>query len=117
MHILRPAGLVKLSFGLKWVQKTKTSIYEISRILFLSMDFSFAYFANFNISSILKSPQNGQFHLQFSFGVYKRCSIQVGATSVSDVVRTSLYDVAKMLPQRRYNINQRLCRCFLIPDN
>ena len=79
MHIQRPAGLVKLSFGLKWVQKTKTSIYEILRILFLSMDFSFAYFANFNISSVLKSPQNGQFHLQFSFGVFKRCSIQVGA--------------------------------------
>ena len=48
MHYVHPTGLVKLSFGSNWVQKTKTSIYGIARMLFLNMDLNFAYFANFN---------------------------------------------------------------------
>ena len=48
MHLLHPAGLAKLSFGSNWVQKTKTSIYEISKMLFLSIDFYFTYIASFN---------------------------------------------------------------------
>ena len=44
MHLLHPTGLLKISFGSNWVQETKTSIYEISRMFFSKMDFSFAYF-------------------------------------------------------------------------
>ena len=52
------------------------------------MDFYFTYIANFNIGhfEIEKSfgliwvkLQNGQFNLQFSFRVFKGCSIQVWA--------------------------------------
>ena len=50
MHLLHPTGLLKLSFGSNWVQKTKVSIYEISRMLFSNMDFNFADFANFNFT-------------------------------------------------------------------
>ena len=50
MHLLHSAVLLKLVFGSKWVQKTKTSIYEISRTLFSSMDFTLAHFANFNFA-------------------------------------------------------------------
>ena len=42
MQLLHPTGLVKISFGSNWVQKTKT--------LFLHIDFNFAYFANFNFA-------------------------------------------------------------------
>ena len=76
MHLLHPAGLSKLSFG------SKTSIYKISRMLFLHMDFYFANIANFNFAhfELEKSfgltwvkLQNRQFHLQFSFQVFKGC--------------------------------------------
>ena len=50
MHLLRPTGLLKLSFGSNWVKKIKTSIYEISRMLFSNVDFNFAHFANFNFA-------------------------------------------------------------------
>ena len=75
MQLLHPTGLLKLSFGSNWVQKTKTSIYEISRMLFSNMDFNFAHFANFNFAHfeiegsfglIWVKLQNGQFHLQIS---------------------------------------------------
>ena len=45
-----PTSLLKLSFGSSWVHKTKTSIYEISRMLFSNMDFNFAHFTNFNFA-------------------------------------------------------------------
>ena len=50
------------------------------------MDFNLAYFANFNFAHfeietifglIWVKLQNGQIHLQLSFRVFKRCSIQV----------------------------------------
>ena len=47
MHFLHPADLLKLFFRSKWVQKIKTSIYEI---LFSNMDFSFAYFPTFHLA-------------------------------------------------------------------
>ena len=50
MHLIHPTGLVKLSFGSNWVQKTKTSIYETLRMFFLNMDFYFTYIANFNFA-------------------------------------------------------------------
>ena len=37
MHLLHPTDLAKLSFGPNWVQKTKASINEISRMLFLKL--------------------------------------------------------------------------------
>ena len=43
-------GLPKLSFGPNWVCKTKTFIYEISRMLFSNMDFNFAHFTNVNFA-------------------------------------------------------------------
>ena len=81
MHLLHPTGFLKLSFGSNWVQKTKTSTYEISRMLFSTMDFNFAHFANFNFAHFeteesfgliwIKLP-NGGFHLQISIsGIYK----------------------------------------------
>ena len=82
MHHLHPTGLAKLSFG------SKTSIYEISRMLFLHMNFYFTYIVNFNFAhfEIEKSfgltwvkLQIRRFHLQFSFRVFKGCSIQVSA--------------------------------------
>ena len=48
MHLVHPTGLVKLSLGSNWVQKTKTSIYEIFRMLFLNMNI--AYFDNSNFT-------------------------------------------------------------------
>ena len=52
MHLLNATGLLKLSFGPNWVQKTKTSIiYEISRMLFSNADFTLMHFANFNFPS------------------------------------------------------------------
>ena len=57
-------------------------------MLFLNMDFNFADFANFNFAQleieksfglIWVKLQNSRFHLQFSFRVFKRCSIQVWA--------------------------------------
>ena len=50
MHLPNPTGLAKLSFRSNWVQKTKTSIYEISRMFFSNMDFNFAHFPNFNFA-------------------------------------------------------------------
>ena len=74
MHLLNPKGLLKLSFGPNWVQKTKTSIiYEISRMLSSNIDFSLAHFTNFNFAHfeieesfglIWVKLQNGRFHLQ-----------------------------------------------------
>ena len=75
MHLLHPTSLLKLSFGLNWVHKTKTSIYEISRMLFSNIDFNFAYFPNFDFAHleieesfrlIWVKLQNGRFHLQIS---------------------------------------------------
>ena len=60
MHLLHPTGLAKLSFGSNWVQKTKTLIYEISRMLFLNMNFYFAYIANFTFA---------HFEIEKSFGL------------------------------------------------
>ena len=81
MHPLHPTGLLKLSFGSKWAQKTKTSIYEISRILFQNMDFNFALFARFNFAHfqvegifglIWAKLQNGWCYLQISIsGIWK----------------------------------------------
>ena len=51
------------------------------------MDFYFTYIANFNFAHfeiekrfglIWVKSENGRFHLQFSFRVFKGCSIQVG---------------------------------------
>ena len=78
MHLLNPTGLLKLSFGPNWVQKTKTSIvtsiiYEISRMLSSNMDFSLAHFDYFNFAHfeieesfglLWVKLQNGRFHLQ-----------------------------------------------------
>ena len=50
MHLQHPTGLLKVSFGSNWVQKTKTFIYEISRMLFPNMDFKFAHFGHFNFA-------------------------------------------------------------------
>ena len=50
MLLLHPAILLKLSFGSNWVQKAKTSIYKISRMVFYNMDFNFAHFAHFNFA-------------------------------------------------------------------
>ena len=50
MHLLHPIALLKLSFGSNWVEKTKSSIYEISNMLFSNIDFNFANFANFNFA-------------------------------------------------------------------
>ena len=53
MHLLNPKGLLKLSFGPNWVQKTKTSIiYEISRMLSSNMHFSLAHFTDFNFAHL-----------------------------------------------------------------
>ena len=60
MHLLHPTCLLKLSFGSNWVQKRKTSIYEISRMLFSNMDFNFAHLANFNFA---------RFEIEESFGL------------------------------------------------
>ena len=70
-----PYSLLKLSFGSNWIQKTKISIYEISRMLFSNMDFNFAHFAHSNFSHLEIEQsfglfwvklQNGRFHLQMS---------------------------------------------------
>ena len=50
MHLLHTAALLKRSFGSKWVQKTKTFSYEISRTLCSNMDFNFAHFTNINFT-------------------------------------------------------------------
>ena len=63
MNLLQPVGLLKLSFGSNWVQKTKTPIYKIWRILFSNVDFNFAHFEteeSFGLISV-KLP-NGRFH-------------------------------------------------------
>ena len=73
----------KLSFGSNWIQKPKTSIYEILRVLFSNMDFNFAYFANFNFAHfeieesfglIWEKLQKGRFHLQTSNSSIYFCS-------------------------------------------
>ena len=68
MHLIHPTGLVKLSFGSNWVQKTKTSIYEISRTLFLNMDFYFTYIANFNFA---------HFEIEKGFGLGKIIKLSI----------------------------------------
>ena len=84
MPLLHTTGLLKLSFGSNWVGKTKTSIYEISEMLFSNADFNFAHFANFNFAHfeveesfglIWVKLQNGRFHLQISIRVFKRCIV------------------------------------------
>ena len=67
MHLLNPTGLLKLSFGQNWVQKTKTSIiYKIS--IFSLAHFTNFSFAHFEIEEsfglIWVKLQNGRFHLQ-----------------------------------------------------
>ena len=42
--------LLICNFRVNWVLKTKTSIYEISRMLFYNTDYNFAHFANFNFA-------------------------------------------------------------------
>ena len=73
MHLLHPTGLLKLSFGSNWAQKTKTFMYEISRMLFWNKDFNFAHFPNFNsvhfeieesFALIWVKLQIGRFHFQ-----------------------------------------------------
>ena len=67
MHLLRPTDLVKLSFRSNWVQKTETSIYEISRMLFSKMNFNFAHFEiEESFGLIWLKLQNGRFYLQIS---------------------------------------------------
>ena len=87
MHLIHPTHLAKLYFGSNWVQKTKKSIYGISRMLFLNMDFYFTYIANFNFAYfeiensfglIWVKLQNGRFHLQFSFRMFKGCMLDSG---------------------------------------
>ena len=74
MHPLHSTGL-KLSIGLNWLQKTKTTIYEMSRMLFSNMVFNFSHFTNFNFAQFEREEsfgliwvnlQNGPFHLQIS---------------------------------------------------
>ena len=60
MYLLNPTCLLKLSLGSNWIQKTKTSIYEISRMLSSNIDFNFAHFANFNFA---------HFEIEESFGL------------------------------------------------
>ena len=62
MHILQPIGFLELSSGSNWIQKTKTSIYEILRMLFSNMDFNFAHFANFNFA---------HFEIEESIGLFE----------------------------------------------
>ena len=70
MHILLSTGLTKLSFGSNWVQKTKTSIYHISRMLFSNMDFNFAHFdIEESFGLIWVKSQNDRIHLQVSISV------------------------------------------------
>ena len=88
MHLLHPTSLLKLYFGSNWVQKTKTSIYEILRMLFYNMDFNFAHFANFNFSHfeieesfglIWVKLQNGWFDSQISIsGICKALVWSIG---------------------------------------
>ena len=75
-------------FWIKMGLKNKNIHLRDFKMLFLNMDFNFADFANFNFAQleieksfglILVKLQNGRFHLQFSFRVFKRCSIQVWA--------------------------------------
>ena len=60
MDLVYPTGLLKLSFGSNWIQKTKTPIYKISRMLFSNVHFNFAHFANFNFA---------HFEIEESFGL------------------------------------------------
>ena len=65
MHLLHPAVLLKLSFGSKWVQKTKK--HSFTRMLFSNIDFNFAHFEiarRFGL--IWVKLQNDRFHLQVS---------------------------------------------------
>ena len=81
MHLLHPTSLLIVTFGSNWVLKTKTSIYEISRMLFYNTDLNFAHFANFNFAHfeieerfglIWVKLQNGWFDLHISIsGIYK----------------------------------------------
>ena len=60
MAHLHATGFLKLSFGSNWVQKTKTFIYEISRMLFSNVDFNFSHFANLDFA---------HFEIEESFGL------------------------------------------------
>ena len=60
MAHLHATGFLKLSFGSNWVQKTKTSIYEISRMLFSNVDFNFSHFSNLDFA---------HFEIEESFGL------------------------------------------------
>ena len=75
MYLIHLTGLLTLSFGSNWVQKTKTSIYKISRKLFENTDFNFAHFANSDFANfdiegslglIWVKLQNVRCHLQGS---------------------------------------------------
>ena len=67
MQLLHTTSLLKLSFGPNWVQKTKTSICEISKMLFSNIDFNFAHFEiEENFGLIWVKLQSGWFHLPIS---------------------------------------------------
>ena len=60
MHLLHTIGLLKLSFESNLVQKMKTSVYEIPRMLFSNMDFNFVHFEiEERFELILAKLQNG----------------------------------------------------------
>ena len=62
MQLLHPTGLLKIFFESNWVQKPKTSTYEILKMFFSNMDFNFAHFANFNFA---------YFEIEESFGLVR----------------------------------------------
>ena len=99
MHLQHPTSLLKLSFGLNWVQKTKASIYEISRMLFSNMDINFAHFTSFNFTHfeteesfglIWLKLQNGWFYSQISIScIYKVLVSSMGFISAYFMYRGS----------------------------
>ena len=87
MHLIHPTGLPKLSFGSNWVQKTKASINDISRMHFLNMDFCFTYIANFNFAHfeieksfglILGKTTKWLISLAISFWMFRGCMLDSG---------------------------------------
>ena len=75
MQLLHPKPLWNFLLDQAGFKKQKTSIYEISRMLFYNMNYNFAHFANFNFAHfeieesfglIWVKLQNGWFDLQTS---------------------------------------------------
>ena len=114
MHILHPTGLLKLSFGSNWIQKTKISIYEISRILFSNIDFNFACFANSNFSHleieesfglIWVKLQNGRSHLQMSIlGIWKVLVLSMGIIFAHFVYKESFGQICVKITEVKVSI-------------